>query len=255
MGATTDETAPATGGPVLAPPHRRSARPGHRILWRHSGRVAEPTVDQTELRVAAERQRIAGALHDDVSSALFAIAANVERAQSLHGDDVDELRRALARVGELATDASDKLRAVLRSCTPVEPAEGVPAAAQRDLDDLAERSGVAAHLVVRGRLRPLPAWAERVMLNCLRQALFNIERHAGARTVFVTLQYTPDEAVLVVQDDGRGLPAGFEPRVVPEAGHHWGTASIARQVEQRGGSVELTGTDEGGARLRVRIPA
>lgn len=281
MGAVSDEVASEAGGTPAAgagvPGHRRSSRPAHRIVWRHAGRAAEPadvdpralrrpseldarplryaSVDLVDVRVAAERQRIAGALHDDVSSVLFAISAGVERARALHAGDADELRRALARVGDQVVEATDKLRAVLRSCTPVEPTEGVPAAAQRDLDDLAERSGLTAHLVIRGRARPLTSSADRVVLSCLRQALYNIERHADARTVIVTLHYAPEEIVLIVQDDGRGLPRGFEPRVVPHGGHHWGTASMARQVEQHGGSVELTGADEGGTRLRVRMPA
>jgi signal transduction histidine kinase len=242
------------GGVAVAPGHRRSARTAHRIAWRHGIRT-EPAVDHAELRVAAERQRIAGALHDDVSSALFAIAVGVQRAQALRTDDVDELRRTLARIGDQVLDASDRLREVLRSCTPTEPTEAVPVAAQRDLDDLTERSGIGAHLVVRGRPRALPSPTERATLNCLRQALFNIERHAAARTVIVTLDYGPDEIVLIVQDDGRGLPDGFEPRVVPEAGQHWGFASMARQVEQRGGELDLRDVEEGGTRLRVRLPA
>lgn len=220
----------------------------HRPVWTHVTRPHEGA----DLRVAAERQRIAGALHDDVGSLLFAIGAGVQRAG--YTDDVDELRAALARVGDQVVEASDRLREVLRSCTPVETAEGVPVAAQRDLDDLTERSGIPTHLIVRGRARPLEPSVERAALNCLRQALFNIERHAGAGAVIVTVSYSTDELTLVVQDDGRGLPDGFEPRVVPEAGHHWGFASMARQVQQRGGELELTDVEDGGTRLRVRLP-
>ncbi len=235
----------------LAPGHRRRT-PAHRLVWPPPSRTPESTV---ALRVAAERQRIAGLLHDDVSSLLFAMAAGVQRAEALHTDDVDELRGALARVGEQVSEVSDRLRNVLRSCTPAEPVEGVPVAAQRDLDDLTERSGIPAHLIVHGRARAVSPAVERATLNCLRQALFNIERHARASVVIVTLDYTPTDVVLIVQDDGQGLPAGFEAHAVPESGHHWGFASMARQVQQRGGEVELTGDEDGGARLRVRLPA
>lgn len=237
--------------PFAAP--RRTRGSAHRIT--RPSRAPEPVIETAvALRVAAERQRIAGMLHDDVSSLLFAVSAGVQRAEILHTDDVDELRAALSRVGEQVLEVSDRLRAVLRSCTPVEPVEGVPAAAQRDLDDLTERSGIPAHLIVRGRVRALTAGAERAALNCLRQALFNIERHARAGAVIVTLDYSPDELTLVVQDDGQGLPTGFVPRVIPDSGHHWGFASMARQVQQRGGELELAGVEDGGTRLRVRLP-
>jgi signal transduction histidine kinase len=238
--------------PLAAARRRRTA--AHRAAWPHPSRLLASTESAVTLRVAAERQRIAGLLHDDVSSLLFAMAAGVQRAEALHADDVDELRSALSRVGEQVLEVSDRLRDVLRSCTPVEPVEGVPAAAQRDLEDLTERSGIPGHLVVRGATRALCPSIERITLNCLRQALFNIERHARAGVVVVTLDYAPEEIALVVQDDGQGLPADFEPRAVPESGHHWGFASMARQVEQRGGEVELSRVEDGGTRLRVRLP-
>lgn len=269
-GAAAGPDVDGFGGATVIPltsARRRRAAP-HTVSWPHPSRVtelttvtelrrAEPVVEQATvtLKVAAERQRIAGLIHDDVSSLLFSMAAGLQRAEAIHTDDIDEMRAALARVSEQVVEVSDRLRAVLRSCTPVEPTEGVPTSAQRDLDDFTQRSGIAAHLVVRGRARSLSAAAERVSLNCLRQALFNIERHSRAGVVIVTLDYTPDELSLIVQDDGQGLPAGFEPRVVPESGHHWGFASMARQVEQRGGQVELTDVEDGGTRLRVRLPA
>jgi signal transduction histidine kinase len=209
----------------------------------------------TEVAVAAERQRIAGVLHDDVSSLLFAIAAGVQRAELLHADDARELGRALSQVGRQVLEVSDRVRTVLRSCSPVEPSETVPAAVQRDLDDAAARSGLDTHLVLRGRARDLGHDAERVVLNCLRQALFNVERHAAADLVVVTLEYVPGRVELVVQDDGRGLPTGFVPTAVPVDGGRWGYASMLRQVEQLGGTLTVAGAEDGGTRLRVRLPA
>jgi signal transduction histidine kinase len=204
------------------------------------------------VQVAAERQRIAGLLHDDVSSLLFAAATTAARATT--SNDVDELHSALVRIETDIQEAAGRLREVLRGCAPSAPIEGVPAAAHRDLDDFTERSAIPAHLVVRGHARVLGATTERVVLNCLRQALFNIEQHADAALVVVTLDYAPEEITLVVLDDGLGLPPGYQASPVPESARRWGFASMARQVEQRGGSLELTAAEDGGARLRIRLP-
>jgi signal transduction histidine kinase len=143
---------------------------------------------------------------------------------------------------------------VIRNCAPVEPAEAVPAAAQRDIDSFTERTGIVGHLLVQGRPENLPAAVERAALNCLRQALVNIDQHADASIAVITLAYQPDRFCLVVQDDGLGLPVGFEPRAVPVEGHHWGFTSMAEQVERLGGSVLLRRIDEGGTQLRVELP-
>jgi signal transduction histidine kinase len=212
------------------------------------------TVDHTALRVSAERQRIASALHDEVSQLLFAMAGRARRAHELHSDDLAELRRTVATLNEQLQEAQDRLRGVIRDCGPAAAEDGIPATTQRNLDDFTDRTGVTAHLLLHGRPEHLPPSVERVALNCLRQALFNIERHAGAGLVIVTLDYRPDRLRLVVQDDGRGLPAGFEPRAVPADGHHWGFTSMAEQVERLGGSVELRRVEEGGTQLRVQLP-
>ncbi|HEX4247238.1 MAG TPA: histidine kinase [Pseudonocardia sp.] len=216
--------------------------------------TAARAIDHTALRVTAERQRIASALHDEVSQLLFAMSARARRTYELHFDDLGELRNTLAALGEQLQEAQDRLRAVIRDCGPTAAEDGVPATTQRNLDDFSYRTGVTTHLMVNGLPDHLPPSVERVALNCLRQALFNIERHAEASLVIVTLDYRADLLRVVVQDDGRGLPAGFEPRAVPSDGHHWGFTSMAEQVELLGGSVELRRVAEGGTQLRVQLP-
>lgn len=215
-------------------------------------------VDPVGLKIAAERQRIALALHDEVAPLLFAMATRIGRGlgespDQPAGQDAEALRATLSVLDRELRTAQDRLRAVIRSGEPEEPAEAVPAATQRDVEAFAERTGVPAHLVVRGVPVRLPAAVERVTLHCLRQALVNVERHADAGVAVVTLEYRRDRLSLVVQDDGRGLPAGYEPRAVPLDGH-WGFTSMAEQVERLGGSVQLRKADEGGTLLRVELP-
>jgi signal transduction histidine kinase len=215
---------------------------------------ADAATDRAGVLVSAERQRIASALHDEVSQLLFGMVSRARRAVELHADDRAELLATVELLAEQLHEVQQRLRGVITRCGPSDPSEAVPAATQRDLDDFTARTGTATHLVLTGRPEHLPPTTERVALSCLRQALFNIERHAGAGLVIVTLDYQPDRLRLVVQDDGTGLPTEFEPRVVPVDGHHWGFTSMAAQVERLGGAVELRRVDEGGAQLRVQLP-
>jgi signal transduction histidine kinase len=203
--------------------------------------------------VSAERQRIASALHDDVSQLIFGMIGRAKRAAELHPEDAAELLNAVHVLIEQLQQTQDRLRAVIARSGPADAIETVPAATQRELDDFSARTGTASHLVLSAHPEPLPPALERVILNCLRQALFNIERHAQARVVVVTLDYRRDRVRLVVQDDGRGLPIGFEPRVIPVDGHHWGFTSMAEQAERQGGTVELRRI-EGGTQLLLELP-
>jgi signal transduction histidine kinase len=219
------------------------------------GAVADDHPENAALRANAERQRIALALHDDVAPLLFAMTSRVGRVLADNATDPDgeDLLNTLRTVQAELRVAQDQLRSVIYDCGPTEPAEAVLAATQRDIEAFTERTGVVAHLVVRGRPVHLPAAVERVAMSCLRQALVNIERHARATLAVVTLAYRRDRLCLVVQDDGLGLPAGFEPRAVPVDGH-WGFTSMVEQVERLGGTVQLRKVDEGGTQLRVELP-
>lgn len=234
--------------------HAASTVPGVRSGHPHRSLRSRPPVDDAALRVAAERQRIGGRLHDEVSPLLFAIASGVQRAELRPDSDAAELREALRRAGDQVAEAAERIRALLRDCSPAVALDGVPAAAHRDVQDFADRSGVRAELRVRGTVRPLVPATERALLAGLRLALCNVEQHARASAVDVTLDYSPGRIELVVCDDGRGLPAGFELPAVPAGGHRWGLSSIARQVEQLGGTVEIADDERGRTRLRVHLP-
>ncbi|GAA5112976.1 hypothetical protein GCM10025762_23940 [Haloechinothrix salitolerans] len=208
------------------------------------------------LRAAQERQRIASALHDDVGQTLFALTVAARRAAALTaaGDADPDVTALIGDIQRLATEASTKLRETLSDLTPREPIDRLPVAAQRDVDDFSARSGVSAHLLLLHAPVPVEPEIERAVLACLRQALFNIERHACASFVVATLEYGGRHLSLVVQDDGVGLPDGFTAAAVPDDGRSWGCASMLRQVEQLGGTLSLTSREEGGVRLHVRLP-
>ncbi|MGD9531467.1 sensor histidine kinase [Pseudonocardia sp.] len=212
--------------------------------------------DARPVHARAERQRIASALHDDVSSLLFAASAAAQHAGHDAELSAEELRAALRRVGDHVREASDRLRAVLRGCAPVDAVDGLVAAVRRDLLDLTGRTGIATRLVLHGTARPLADGGDTALLGCLRLSLFNVERHAQAREVEITLRYEAHEVVLEIVDDGSGLPSGFVPAAVPRTdGTGWGWSSVLRRAEQRGGHAELLAVPGGGTRVCVHLPA
>jgi two-component system NarL family sensor kinase len=80
-----------------------------------------------------------------------------------------------------------------------------------------------------------PALAE-TLWRVAQEALTNVERHAQARTVQVSLQFEPHAATLLVVDDGIGLPAGAEAR--PD---RFGLRGMRERVEGLGGTLTLRG--------------
>ena len=202
-------------------------------------------------RVDAERQRIASDLHADVGQLLFSISC---AAQHLRDGGDQNLEAVAERIEHQAQEAAQRMRQAFKVLGPASSDEAVAAALQREIDDLTSRSGVASHFVVRGVPRPLPPRAEAALLGAARQALFNIERHADASLVVATLHFDVSEALLVIQDDGYGLPDDFELEVVPRGDKHWGLASILRQAQRLGGDLAVRPGEDGGTTVRITLP-
>jgi two-component system sensor histidine kinase UhpB len=156
-----------------------------------------------------ERIRIARELHDEVGQTLTAIALRAERASGEPGSRAEALvditetaLRSLEdvrRIGrELRPEALDDLglvSALIALCARVDRQRGLRV--RRDLD---------------WHLPELSPEAELVVYRAAQEALTNVLRHAEATEVLVALRREERHVVLLVSDNGRGLPAAARER-------------------------------------------
>ena len=203
-------------------------------------------------QVHAERLRIASNLHDDVGQLLFSIG--VAAAQMARSTADEPMAESALHIEEQARLAARRMREAFEALAPADSHETVPVALRRELADLESRAGLASHLVVRGTARALAPRVETALVAGVRQALVNIEQHAEANMVVITIHFEDRRVTLVVQDDGRGLPPDFELQAIPRGEHNWGLASLLRRVEHLGGALEMTTNEDGGTTLRMTVP-
>jgi signal transduction histidine kinase len=106
------------------------------------------------------------------------------------------------------------------------------------------------------------AKVERIVENLLA----NTARHTpGSSTIWVSVQPTPEGALLLVEDDGSGVPEDlrdtiFEPfQQGPDAPRHSpgvgvGLTLVRRFAELHGGRAWVQDREGGGASFRVLLP-
>ncbi|MFW6321704.1 MAG: sensor histidine kinase, partial [Halohasta sp.] len=97
---------------------------------------------------------------------------------------------------------------------------------------------------------------EALFGNLLNNAL----KHSNADTIEITCGREADEYVIVVEDDGDGLPTEAAAQLLEEGvskgksgGSGLGLYLVDRIANSYGGSVELGESDEGGLRVTVRL--
>ena len=126
------------------------------------------------------------------------------------------------------------------------------------LQGFAERSGVRVDARIDPAAAELVDERAAAVFAIAREALRNVERHAQARQVTLTLapRAPPDASgdaparwQLTLQDDG----CGFDPHA-PHAGHY-GLTGLREQAAQLGAWLEINSTPGQGCRLELRFDA
>lgn len=208
----------------------------------NTAEIAHSYAQLSDLRAdqaaAAERQRIASDLHDDLGAQLVTIAQ-----ASLYAGDI-------SRVAELARQALTDMRLSVRGLT------GEPTPLPHVLADwrseTVERLTLAGVTVLWNANDPplhwmLPARMQVQLTRILREAVSNVIRHSGARRCWVDIRVASDHLQLGVEDDGRG----FDPTLASQ-GH--GLGNMLRRSRVLGGSLEIVPRDGGGVCVRLGVP-
>ena len=100
---------------------------------------------------------------------------------------------------------------------------------------------------------PLPSHIEKTLFTIAQEALSNVRRHAQATIVIVTVQVTGEQAMLVVQDNGIGLPPQVF-QTYPGNTVHLGLKGMHHRVEELGGQFLLVNGEEGGLIVKAVVP-
>jgi signal transduction histidine kinase len=89
-----------------------------------------------------------------------------------------------------------------------------------------------------------------VLVRTAQEALTNAQKHASATVIALSLSVEAGAYLLTCADDGRG-PSG-EPS--PAVQSHFGLDNLRARAGELGGTIDLGGSDSGGAVLRLRLP-
>jgi signal transduction histidine kinase len=193
-----------------------------------------------------ERRRLAAVLHDGVVQDLAGVSYGLSAATAR---DQASVPASVAR--EAAGDVRgsiQELRSLLVDLYPGALHGTDLASALADEAAQLERKGVSTTLEVDVR-EPLQPAVEELIFRAAREGMRNVVRHADARHATIRLVTGSERALLEVEDDGRGLPAGGVADGPREG--HFGLALLRDLLVESGGSLELLPSPSGGALLRI----
>lgn len=179
-----------------------------------------------ELSIVQERNRLARELHDSVTQTLFSMKLAAESANVLIENDLAETRVQLARLQELARQASTEMRSLVFELRPSElEIEGLVATLRKHIDVLRRVHEIDIELHTRGG-RLLDPSQEKEVFRIVQEALNNAIRHSRATEITVELIMEDDKLQVSVADDG----VGFDP-VAPRQSRRLGLVSMSERAQ------------------------
>ncbi|WP_307849411.1 GAF domain-containing sensor histidine kinase [Qaidamihabitans albus] len=210
----------------------------------HIAGVAEASREDA---VTAERQRMQSALHDSVGALLFSIGVQV---RDLHEaiQDNPALDSRLRRLESDVSAASSALRESLLALAESTPERALPVECAEHTRSFEARCGVPARFVQLAQVPPLDAERTALLIAVVREGLLNVEKHARAFSVVVSLGPCDGGVQAVVADDGTGEPG----ETWPSTG--MGVRTLAERAARLGGRVSLVRDEDGGCTLRAWLP-
>lgn len=210
------------------------------------GRRADAALD-------AERRRIAAELHDGVVQDLAGVAYDLQAVSARMPDaGADDAGSAMRRGAAVCRESIRALRTLLVDLYPSQPRARALEHALEELAEPLRARGVTVAVDLEVDPADLEGDTAELVYRAAQEALRNVDRHAAARSVQVTLQPDGHDVRLVVRDDGRGMSAAAL-RTRHEEGH-MGLALLAGSVSARGGTLTIESEPRSGTRVVVVLP-
>ena len=196
-----------------------------------------------------ERGRVARELHDSISQILVGVSYTLDLARRRIGKGDDRAGETLDKGIDSLSGAIQEVRRISRDLRPSMLDDlGLGPSVKTLIDEFFQRTGTQTQfetVVFRNRL---DNDSKIALYRVAQESFTNIERHANANLVTVTLKGTRGGALMEIIDDGQGFAMGGTRSI-----SGLGLRNMQERIEQLGGSLTIT-SGRHGTKISALVP-
>jgi two-component system sensor histidine kinase DegS len=202
-----------------------------------------------------ERRRLSRLMHDGPAQSLTNLSLQAEICERLFEKDPAQARVELGNLKNAVNITFQKTRDFILMLRPMMLDDlGLIPTLKQYLQGYEEKAGIQANLIILGREMRLPSHIEVALFRMVQELLTNVQSHAHASRVQVTIDYRDEAVVASVEDDGSGFDVNdVQSRAQQRKG--LGLATIQERVDMLGGRVHAESRIGRGTRIRIEIPS
>lgn len=206
-----------------------------------------------EEAIVEERNRIAREIHDGLAQDLATMSMKASVWEHITRntpdkmlDEIDFLRKLIAK------NIKDVRRCIL-ALRPLDLDKfGFKESVRRLTNDFEKQHHIHMNYESAGLVR-VPQHLELALFRIIQESLNNVAKHAEAKAVYIRLQITEaNRIILKIKDDGKGfVPSG--PDELHRSGH-LGLKQMEERVKQANGIFQIKSNPEQGTSLSITVP-
>lgn len=210
---------------------------------------------ESEKARESERQRIAADFHDGPLQSFTSFQMRLEAIRTLMERGDPSASGELEQLQDFCRSQVQELRAFVRGMRPVDIDGSLGASLRRIIEQFQKDSGIPASFVNTGFTDPAESDISVELLQIVREALYNVQKHSGATRVAVSVNKVDGVLEISIEDNGKGFP--FSGRYTLEELEllRLGPGSIKSRVKTLGAELLLDSKPSQGACVKIRLAA
>ena len=245
-------------GPFVLPNPRRGKTLNALLTLQASELESRGTMGLTRVvrtlpcpEVIEERNRMAREIHDTLAQQFAGIFLNLEAANRLDNPQPQNISEYLARAKDLAKCGLEDARRMLLGLRP-KSLEGTQLCdALKELaKNFSRDCGIECSFCSRGRAHKIPQNAQNELYRVAQEALCNVRKHSGARSVSILLRYGSGGVLLAIKDDGQG----FVVKKTEAGAQGFGLPTMGERANRLGGKMDINTGQGTGTEIRISVP-
>ena len=201
-----------------------------------------------------ERNRIARDLHDETAQALYALTRQLDNFIRSSPNLAAETSAFLKGLVEQTKTISQEVRRFSQDLRPPLLDDlGLLSTIRWLTGDMEHRTHIIVKLTVSGVERRLAPHVELAIFRIIQEALRNVEKHASATRVDVSIEFAEGKINISITDNGKGFKLAGDVGDLPRDGR-LGLMGMKERVNLLGGELTITSEPSQGTRVLIQLP-
>jgi two-component system sensor histidine kinase DegS len=236
------------------------------LLYKNINQLLQSYVEQNEkLTVLSskilkaheeERKRIAREIHDGPAQSVASFSLKLELCKKkLQDGSLDTFSQELDKLGDYVRSTSREIRNIIYDLKPSYLDDGLFTAIQNHVKACMESTGLNINLHTAGNDSNIEYYIVSTLFRIVQEVLTNINKHANASKVDISLVISNNILHLNIDDNGKGFDiANFEQLKKFGTSRSFGIEGMKERVDLINGTININSILNKGTFIKVEVP-